>query len=318
MNRRHLPVVAIACMLVLTHMLALWVVNLYPQEYRAFGEDVDDPTNPLIYIGAIILFTAVLLLIMKYSKGNFLPYLILGVVALTLFYVFYPVYFYFIPYRVWAFVFWVDIPLTLTLITTGTLTALLYFRPEWYVIDSLGLIMGAGIAAIFGLSMGILPVLILLIVLAVYDAISVYKTKHMISLASGVMKMKMPVMLVVPDNLKYTFTKEKGIIQDVDKRKKRDAMFIGLGDLIIPGILPVSASLYLEPVSVMGTSGPLLVALGSTIGAVIGLLILMRYVLKGNPQAGLPLLNSGAILGFVITYVAIYRDFGLGIFSLLL
>jgi len=174
------------------------------------------------------------------------------------------------------------------------------------------LIMAGGIAAIFGFSLGILPVFILLIVLAVYDAISVYKTKHMISLASGVMKLKMPVMLVVPNKLDYSFKNKSGLIQNVDKEKKRDAMFIGLGDLIIPGILPVSASLYLPSITFAGVYAPLLVALGTIIGAVLGLIVLMKYVLKGNPQAGLPLLNGGAILGYIVTYLFIYQNFGLG------
>ncbi len=304
-------------MMILTHMLALTVVSIYPQEYRAFGEDVDDPVNPLIYVGFIILFTAALLLVLKYTKGDFIQYLILAIVGLTLFYVFYPVYFHFIPYRVLAMGTWIDLPLTFALATAGMLTALLYIHPEWYVIDGLGVVMGAGIAGIFGLSLGIVPVFILLIVLAVYDAISVYKTKHMISLASGVMKMKTPVMLVIPNKLKYSFAEEKGVIQKVKKSKRRDAMFIGLGDMIIPGILPVSASLYLSPVTIGGMYGPLVVALGAIVGTLVGLFFLMRYVLKGNPQAGLPLLNSGAILGYLFTYAVVYREFTFGLFSIL-
>lgn len=320
MNKEHVSVVAIACMMVLTHMLAISVVSLYPDEYRAFGEDVDDPVNPLIYVVFLVGFTAALLLVMKHTKGNFLQYLILAVVALTLFYVFYPVYFHFIPYRIWAHALWIDLPLTFAVLTTILLTALLYLHPEWYVIDGLGLVMGAGIAAIFGFSLGILPVFVLLIALAVYDAISVYKTKHMLTLADGVMKMKTPVLLVFPSDTKYSFKdegKKKLITKEGKKSKDLDATFIGLGDMIIPGILPVSASIYLEPVTFAGLHGPLLVALGSICGAIIGLLILMRYVLKGNPQAGLPLLNSGVILGYMVTYAVVYGEFTFGLMSIL-
>ena len=38
----------------------------------------------------------------------------------------------------------------------------------------------------------------------------------------------------------------------------------------------------------------------------IGLTRLMRIVIKGNPQAGLPLLNGGAIAGFFISYLLIF------------
>ncbi|MFO8110319.1 MAG: presenilin family intramembrane aspartyl protease PSH [Thermoplasmata archaeon] len=318
MKKEHLSVVAIACMMVLTHMLALTVVNLYPEEYKAFGEDVDDPVNPLIYVGFLIVFTGALLLVMKYTKGNFLQYMILAVVALTMFYVFYPIYLTFIPYRVLVSNVWIDLPSTFAIVTTALLTALLYLHPEWYVINGLGLIMGAGIAAIFGFSLGILPVFVLLIALAAYDAISVYKTKHMLTLADGVMKMKTPVLLVFPTDMKYSFKneeKKKLVSKKGKKSKGLDATFIGLGDMIIPGILPVSAFMYLEPITFGGLYGPLLVAFGSICGAVIGLTVLMGYVLKGNPQAGLPLLNSGVILGYIFSYVVVYGDFTFGLMT---
>lgn len=315
-KRKHLPAIAILCMLVVTHLVALNVVHTYPREYRAFGEDTDDPTNPLIYVGFILLFTGGMLLLFKYGKGNYLQYLILGVVALTLFYVFYPV-LWVAGYSLtqilqfdWAF--FVAVLLSLSL------TYALYKKPEWYVVDGVGVIMGAGIAGIFGMTFGILPVFILLIVLAIYDFISVYKTKHMVSLASGIMDQKLPVMMVVPNKKDYDFKEKEGVMDEVkekskDKKKKRDAMFIGLGDIIIPGILPVSASLYLPSVMAAGQYGPNLVALGSIIGALCGMFVLQRFVMKGKAHAGLPLLNSGAILGYMTTYLLVYQNLTFGV-----
>ncbi|MEF8833058.1 MAG: presenilin family intramembrane aspartyl protease PSH [Candidatus Thermoplasmatota archaeon] len=309
-KRKHLPAIAIICMLIITHMLALTVVQTYPQEYRAFGDDVDDPTNPLIYIGVILLFTAGMLLVFKYGKENYLQYAILGVVGLTLFYVFNPVLFRvmypFIESVRFYFSFFVSIILGIGL------TYLLYKKPEWYVVNSIGIIMGAGIAGIFGMSFGILPVFILLIALGVYDFISVYKTKHMVSLASGVMKMKVPVMMVVPQKANYSFAEKEGIEQELDEDKEREAMFIGLGDLIIPGILPVAATIHLPSMWIGGQYAPLLVAVGSIIGASVGMIALTRFVLKGKPHAGLPLLNSGAILGYLLSYFVIYQDLTFG------
>ena len=77
-------------------------------------------------------------------------------------------------------------------------TVLLYKYPEWYVIDALGLLLAAGVASIFGVSLGTVPVILLLVILAVYDAISVYKTKHMITLAEGVIDLKTPILFVIP------------------------------------------------------------------------------------------------------------------------
>jgi presenilin-like A22 family membrane protease len=39
----------------------------------------------------------------------------------------------------------------------------------------------------------------------------------------------------------------------------------------------------------------------------------MYFVGKGNPQAGLPLLNSGAIIGYVVSYVLVFNELSLGI-----
>lgn len=298
--------------MVIVQIGAVAIVNLYPQEYQAFGEDTDDPLNPLIYVGFIIIFTGIMLAVMKYTKGDFIQYAILGVVGLTIFYVFYPSIFYFIPYFVNIRGFSLDIPMTISVILAISLTYTLYKFPEWYVVDGIGIVMGAGIAGIFGMSFGILPVFVLLIVLAIYDFISVYKTKHMVSLASGVMKMKLPVVLVIPKKLNYSFYQKEGIMQEIDKEKKREAVFIGLGDLIIPGILAVAASYHLPSMMVWGLYAPVLVAIGCILGSVVGVLVLMRFVLKGNPQAGLPLLNSGAIIGYVVSYLIVYQELTLG------
>ncbi len=44
-------------------------------------------------------------------------------------------------------------------------------------------------------------------------------------------------------------------------------------------------------------------AIGAIIGSIVGLLFLIRLVGRGKPQAGLPLLNGGAIIGFLIAYL---------------
>jgi presenilin-like A22 family membrane protease len=90
-------------------------------------------------------------------------------------------------------------------------------------------------------------------------------------------------------------------------------MFMGLGDVIIPGILVASAFYNLSDEAVMGLPGNLLVALGAIVGGLVGFSLLMRFVLKGNPQAGLPLLNGGTVAGYVIAYLAVFQDLSLGI-----
>jgi presenilin-like A22 family membrane protease len=37
------------------------------------------------------------------------------------------------------------------------------------------------------------------------------------------------------------------------------------------------------------------------LGTILGLIVLMRAVIKGKPQAGLPFLCGGAILGYLLS-----------------
>jgi presenilin-like A22 family membrane protease len=182
------------------------------------------------------------------------------------------------------------------------------------------MIVGAGIIAILGISLGILPLFILMIALAIYDAIAVYKTKHMIDLADAVTEKRLPVVLVVPRTKNYSFRKQKSLKKTIQTKGKREAMFMGLGDVVFPGSLVISAMTFLGHKITIGDQifwEPTLqsfgVALTTLIGAIVGYSVLMKYVMKGRPQAGLPLLNSGAILGFAVGYFLIFQDFSMGI-----
>lgn len=206
------------------------------------------------------------------------------------------------------------IPIMLSIIFAFSLTLLVHKYPEWYVVDAVGLVMAVGATVILGVTFAILPAIVLLIILGIYDAISVYKTKHMISLADSVMDLNLPVLLVIPKKLSYSYRKKKPRLKEqLESGKEREAMFMGLGDIVIPSLLIVSSISFLAGTeSGIGIASNLLVAIGTMIGILVGFSILMRFVLKGNPQAGLPLLNSGAILGYLITYIIVYGDLGFG------
>ena len=166
------------------------------------------------------------------------------------------------------------------------ITVLLYKYPEWYVVDIVGVCIAAGVSALIGISLSVVPVIVLLVLLAIYDAISVYKTKHMVDMAEGIMDLKLPIMFVIPKHLKYSFLKE-----DFNKGEKHEAFFMGLGDAVMPTLLVVSANVFM--------TSNFYPVLGAILGTLIGHAVLSIQVMKGNPQAGLPFLNSGVILGFL-------------------
>jgi len=149
---------------------------------------------------------------------------------------------------------------------------------------------------------------VLLTALAVYDAISVYGTEHMLTLASGVMELRLPVVLVVPTTLAYSFREDAEEVAESAEESERDesgadrsAYFIGLGDAVMPTILVASAAFFLDTPRVFGVE---LAALTAIVGTIVGLLVLMRMVFKGRAHAGLPLLNGGAILGYLVGALA--------------
>ena len=206
------------------------------------------------------------------------------------------------------------IPIAISILIATSLTLLVHKYPEWYVVDAVGLVMAIGATVILGVTFAILPAIVLLIILGIYDAISVYKTKHMISLADSIMDLNLPVLLVIPKKLSYSYRKKKPRLKEqLESGKEREAMFMGLGDIVIPSLLIVSSLSFLaDTQSGIGIDSNILVAIGTMIGILVGFSVLMRFVLKGNPQAGLPLLNSGAILGYLVTYILVYGDFSFG------
>jgi presenilin-like A22 family membrane protease len=89
----------------------------------------------------------------------------------------------------------------------------------------------------------------------------------------------------------------------------RDAFFIGLGDAVIPTVLVASAAFFLPSsltpsLGVPGLPALTLPALTAMVGTFAGLFTLLWMVLKGRPHAGLPLLNGGAIGGYLLGALA--------------
>ncbi len=326
MERRVAAGVGFAALLFLLVQLgALALVpTFYEQGYQTV-EDPSDPTNSIVYVGAILVATAAMLAAFKFD----LQWVVRGFVVLA------P------AWLAWC-VFSVFLPGLAAVGASVAVAAALVVHPEWYVIDTAGVLMGAGAAGLFGISFGLLPALVLLTVLAVYDAISVYGTEHMLDLAAGVMDLNLPVVLVVPTTLSYSLRDATADVgsgsgdgedtagsggeppgddgasdgdgddahdaADDDASPDdgiRDAFFIGLGDAVIPTVMVASAAFFLPSsltpsLGVPGLPALTLPALTAMVGTFAGLFTLLWMVLQGRPHAGLPLLNGGAIGGYLL------------------
>ena len=272
---------SMAGLILLVQIIALLLATpMEINEMQAF-EDPTDVSNSIYYIGLILGFTLVVLLAIKKEMTWLIKLFIYIAVLSTLYYVFYAL-------------------LTLLPMSSGTitlvscllsagLTVILCKYPEWYVIDVIGVCIAAGVSALIGISLSVIPIIVLLLLLAVYDAISVYKTKHMVTMAEGIMDLKLPILFVIPKHRAYSFRKES-----FGEGEEREAFFMGLGDAVMPTLLVVSAYIFLNHTDIF--SYPVLGAMLGTLGGYFALSLL---VMKGNPQAGLPFLNTGVILGFL-------------------
>ncbi len=253
------------------------------------------------------------------SSLSVLRYLLLGAIWFALLYTLYGAFSLFLPAPLGLTTgYTLDPGLLAAFLVADTATLALLMEPQWYVVDGVGFLAAGSLIALLGISLGILPALILLAALMVYDAVAVYGTKHMLSLADVVTDMKLPILMVMPARAGFDYSSVKSLKEHRESVHEapgsREATFMGLGDVIIPGILVVSAFVFLpaHPLAA-GITSNLGVALLSLVGSLLGYGILMGLVSRGNPQAGLPFLNGGAIVGYVLSYVAIYHSWGLGI-----
>lgn len=291
-NLRHL----IPILLILVGVQVAATYLAFPtqaQDYTAFGNP-DSTDNAFIYLGLVIVMTAVMLGLFKFGFSRFIKAFFL----LT----------------VWATIFFVASVISTTMYGTTNIiadlavwavsiiaTILIWKFPEWYVIDTIGFVMCVGVTAILGVSFGIIPVIIVLILFAIYDAISVYKTRHMISLAESILNNKLPALFIIPKDKNFSYLDSK-TWDNLDDTTGRQSYIIGMGDIIFPSVMVVSASMFIEGTKLFGVFTAS--AIGAMIGSWIGMIVLQWYASKNKKShAGLPFLNSFTILGFAVAYL---------------
>src|SRR5256885_5135989 len=310
--RREIPsIAAMAALLVVIQIAAIALSPIFAGAgFEAFQRP-EDVTNTVTYLIRTLAFAAVSLALVRYTRQNLAKYVIMASIFITLAFILLLPLFYALDYATGgtaAGVLLGNVATVLAFAVAAGLVYLLVKFPEWYVVDAIGMVTAAGVTAILGISFGTLPAILLLIALAFYDAWAVYRTKHMITLADELTSQRLPILLVIPKKAGYSFREQKSLKGQIAAGEEREAMFIGLGDLIIPGIMSVSAFTFLTAPgrSFLGLEPNAFVAAGTVLGSLVGFFFLMRFVLKGNPQAGLPLLNGGALLGFLLTNLLAY------------
>ena len=286
-----IPTLWMSMLFLFVYFVSLLIVKPFKNAGMQAFENPENPMNIIYFIAILLVLTLVILTIAKYWKKKLIYMFILAAVAVTSMYVLDPI---FVMFIAEPFAFYLSLVMTLLIVL-----ALVYY-PEWYVIDLCGILVAIGSIAIFGISLTIPLVIILLTILAIYDFISVYKTKHMITLADTVVDLKLPVLFIIPKKLPYSFRKEEtSLKKKLDKGEERDAFFMGVGDVVIPGILVAACYNFI---------GDLMISFSVILGILVGFFVLMLLVIKGKPQPGLPFLNTGAIIAYFISSYVLHSS----------
>ena len=201
-----------------------------------------------------------------------------------------------------------DIPTMIGLLVSIILMILLYVHSEWYVVNTVGILVGSGVIVMLGVSFVPTLIMVFMVAAAIYDAWAVYKSKHMLDLADTMINLNLPILLVAPQDSDTPLGDVEPSSDGPDSvsiqsssqprerviKKSNDAMLMGLGDVIFPGMLVLSTLQYI------GGDDGLIMAMATLFGSLVGYSVLMWYVGQGKAQAGLPLLNGGAILGYIL------------------
>lgn len=290
-----IPLLLMGGLFVLVDLLALLVAGPFEEAGAVAFENPSDPFNLAYFFFILLVFTAIILLIIKLRKKQALRIIFLGATAVLSVYVLYPILIILVADAL--------LSLGMSIIAAIILLLALIKKPEWYVINAIAFLTCVGAIAMIGISLDISIVIALLIGMAAYDAFAVYKTKHMIDLADNVMDLKLPVMFVIPKKRDYSLLKEtKSLKEKLKDSEEREAFFLGVGDVVFPGILAVAAFHNL-------TINGLIMALSVLAGTLLGFMALMLNVVKGKPQAGLPFLCSGAIIGYLLAGYLLFGAF---------
>ena len=289
MQKRLLPELGLVFLFIITSLLALPISStIISQTGSTTSSTPTRGAGYLIYfIISLLLLSAAIVFLARKKKVNFLRYLFAIAIAFAIFYVCSILY-----YDVIVFIEnFVNIPVTeleyefLVFLTPVVFLYVLLFRQNWVIIDIAGVLSSAGLAAIWSTDIGLYYAIILMIIFAVYDYIAVYKTKHMLEIASASAKSGAPLFFVMPDSIHFN----PSTIDLDSPSDERGSILLGFGDIAIPNIMVVSSYVY------FGKFFPFFVM--PLLGGVVAMVALFLFVKR--PAPGLPFLNAGVLLGLL-------------------
>ncbi|MBI5047141.1 hypothetical protein HZC07_05435 [Candidatus Micrarchaeota archaeon] len=240
-----------------------------------FPGDSADPISAIFVFAYILLGAGVMVLLIRFFKkqGNFFKLIEFFLIASSSSIVFYSI------LRL-LFGFGYDLATT-----GGILSGLLLsvLRARFPVLKNVGSIFSAaGAGVIMGISLQLVPAVLFLVLLALYDYVAVFKTKHMVELAE----------FVVKQDLSFTVTATNP--KHAPNEKAR--LDLGTGDLMAPIMLEIAALTFKPVASLFVLAGAIV-----SMGIFLYFVSKKKLVLPAIPPIALGMLLSlgiGFLLGF--------------------
>jgi len=274
-------VFTIVIIFLITQLLGLYVGNQYlggieAGELPPAVEDPESVGNSFMLFVYILAATGGILLLVRFWKPS-----IRALEAFVVFFSSWITFDFLVPIGIWYF--------SLGFFLAIILTAWKALRPTILSQNVAAIISGAGVGALLGASLGIVPSLVFLILLCVYDFVSVFITKHMVHLAKALTKTPMAFTIAAPHKFK------KATYIGTKKAKKKFHVFqLGVGDMVIPLMFSIS---LLRKFTIINS-------LFTIIGSTIALLLLIYYMSKKpRPLPALPFITLGTLSGFIISMI---------------
>lgn len=145
-----------------------------------------------------------------------------------------------------------------------------------------------------------MTIIIVLALLAVYDIVSVYYTKHMVKMAKAMIEKHLIFGFIIPEKIKYNFgkiekakpglsTERRGLPAG---RQGMGVVFLGGGDVGLPLFLVANVALS-------SVAQGLIIALFATLGMILSYFLFVSQKLK-KPMPALPPISMMSILGYVL------------------
>ncbi len=237
---------------------ALLLGTKFIQQSVSFVQNSASTDNSFILFATIVVFAVILLVVLKYYKGKILFRLLELLMQFTAIQLLLALFFAF------------PIPEIVAII--GIAIRLKWPETRQYFLIATVIVVGA----LLGSSLDVLPAAILATLLAIYDVVAVFYTKHMVTLAKNLNQREAAF------SLKITGNKEK--------------LELGTGDLVIPAMLIVAANKV--GIKILLFSLP---AVFGLIGSILGIGILLWFLEKHRGYwPALPPITLGTLLGIGI------------------